>query len=725
MALNLDQLSSVYREEASERLAELEETLLELEDAPADLELVGRAFRAMHTIKGSGAMFGFDEVARFTHELETVFDRVRNGAIPVTPELIGVALKAKDLIRAMVEGAGAEDERERATVVEQLRAVGGAQTLAGSSEAAVAGAPPVAPRVQTPGVIAAAKSYRVRFRPARDLLQDGTNPVTLLDELRSLGRCEVVAHVRAVPALEELEPELCFLAWDAVVTTDKGENAVRDVFIFVEGRSELRVDLIDDGGVADDAAYKKLGEILVAREDVTIEQLKSALDAQKNIGELLVEKGLVAPEAVEAAAVEQRVVREARSKREPPKEEATSIRVAATKLDSLVDLVGELVIAQARLGQIALNRDDPELFNIAEVVERLAANLRDNTLNIRMVPIGTTFARFKRLVRDLSTELGKDIDLVTEGAETELDKTVIERLGDPLVHLIRNCCDHGIEAPAERTAGGKPAKGTVQLSAYYSGASVLIEIHDDGRGLDSSAIRAKAVQRGLIEDSARLSERELFGLVFLPGFSTAKQVSNLSGRGVGLDVVKRSISALRGSVELESEAGRGTTITLKLPLTLAIIDGLLVSVGEGRYVLPMSLVEECVELTEEDVERSNGNQFASVRGELVPYVRLRDWFGVKGARPPIEQIAIATSDGVRCGVVVDQVIGQHQTVIKTLGTMYKDVEGLSGATILGDGAVALIVDLAKLVRMSTTTLESVAAEAARERAPPTEVAAMA
>ena len=621
----------------------------------------------------------------------------------------------------MVEGAGAEDERERATVVEQLRAVGGAQTPSGPSEAAVA----AAPRARPPAATVAARSYRVRFRPARDLLQDGTNPVTLLDELRSLGRCEVVAHVRAVPALEELEPELCFLAWDAVVTTDKGENAVRDVFIFVEGRGELRVELIDDGGVADDAAYKKLGEILVAREDVTVEQLKSALDAQKNIGELLVEKGLVAPEAVEAAAVEQRVVREARSKREPPKEEATSIRVAATKLDSLVDLVGELVIAQARLGQIALNRDDPELFNIAEVVERLAANLRDNTLNIRMVPIGTTFARFKRLVRDLSTELGKDIDLVTEGAETELDKTVIERLGDPLVHLIRNCCDHGIEAPAERTAGGKPAKGTVQLSAYYSGASVLIEIRDDGRGLDSSAIRAKAVQRGLIEESARLSERELFGLVFLPGFSTAKQVSNLSGRGVGLDVVKRSISALRGSVELESEAGRGTTITLKLPLTLAIIDGLLVSVGEGRYVLPMSLVEECVELTEQDVERSNGNQFASVRGELVPYVRLRDWFGVKGGRPPIEQIAIAASDGVRCGVVVDQVVGQHQTVIKTLGTMYKDVEGLSGATILGDGAVALIVDLAKLVRMSTTTLQSVAGESAGEKAPQAETAAMA
>ncbi len=699
MAINLDQLSSVYREEASERLDELEETLLELEKAPDDLELVGQAFRAMHTIKGSGAMFGFDEVARFTHELETVFDRVRNGAIPVTPELIGIALRSKDLIRAMVEGLGAEGEGERAAVVAQLKTVAGATTTKPATPVAAPAKPEPAPAPK-----ALSRSYRVRFRPSREILQDGTNPLGLLDELRALGPCEVVAHARAVPPLESLEPETCYLAWDVIVTTDKGENAIKDVFIFVEGRSEVTVELVDDGA-ADAGANKKLGEILVDRKDVKVEELTEALQSQKKIGEVLVEKGVVSPESVEAAAVEQRVVREVREKRaaHAPKDEASSIRVAAAKLDSLVDLVGELVIAQARLGQIALNRDDPELLSIAEVVERLAANLRDNTLNIRMVPIGTTFARFKRLVHDLSADLGKEIELVTDGAETELDKTVIERLGDPLVHLIRNCCDHAIEPPADRVAAGKPAKGTVQLKAYYSGASVLLEIHDDGRGLDTKAIRAKAVQKGLIDETARLSERELFGLIFLPGFSTAKQVSSVSGRGVGLDVVKRSIGGLRGSIELDSEPGKGTTFTLKLPLTLAIIDGLLVSVGDGRYVLPMSLVEECVELTAQDVDRSNGNQFASVRGELVPYVRLRDWFGVEGERPPIEQIAIATTDGARFGVVVDQVIGQHQTVIKTLGTMYKDVEGLSGATILGDGAVALIVDLGRLVRLSTST----------------------
>jgi two-component system, chemotaxis family, sensor kinase CheA len=693
MALNLDQLSSVYREEASERLAELEETLLELEQSPTDLELVGRAFRAMHTIKGSGAMFGFDVVAGFTHELETVFDRVRNGAVAVTPQLIALALRARDLIRAMVEGVGNEGEAERAQVVAELRAA------AGASPSKVVRPPPPAAASAPASTPGRERIFRVRFRPARDLLQDGTNPVTLLEELGGLGRCEVVANARAVPPLEELDPELCYLGWEAIVVTDKTEDALRDVFIFVEGRCELKVELVDDG-VADEAASRRLGEILVAREDVTVEQLKQALAAQPRLGQVLVQRGMVSEDAVEAAALEQKVVREARGRREGAREEASSIRVPATKLDALVDLVGELVIAQARLSQTAATRDDTELLGIAEVMERLSANLRDATLSIRMVPIGTTFARFKRLVHDLSAELGKEIELATDGAETELDKTVIERLGDPLVHLIRNCCDHGLEVPADRVAAGKPPKGTVHLSASYSGASVLIEIRDDGRGLDRAAIRAKAVQKGLIEEGARLTEKELFGLVFLPGFSTARQVSSVSGRGVGLDVVKRSIDGLRGSVELESEAGRGTTLRLKLPLTLAIIDGLLVSVGEGRYVLPMSLVEECVELTAEDVERSPGNQFSQVRGELVPYLRLRDWFGVEGARPPIEQIAIATTDGLRFGLVVDQVVGQHQTVIKSLGAMYRDVQGLSGATILGDGGVALIVDVATLVRLS-------------------------
>jgi two-component system chemotaxis sensor kinase CheA len=319
-----------------------------------------------------------------------------------------------------------------------------------------------------------------------------------------------------------------------------------------------------------------------------------------------------------------------------------------------------------------------------------------------MIPIGTTFNKFNRLVRDLSTELHKDMELCTEGAETELDKTVIERLGDPLVHLIRNSCDHGIEVPAVRVAAGKPARATVRLAAYHAGRNVIVEIQDDGAGLDGEAIRAKAIERGLIEAGAKLSEHDLFNLILLPGFSTAKTVSNVSGRGVGMDVVKRSIEALRGSIEIESVRGAGTTIRITLPLTLAIIEGLMVAVGDASYVLPMSLIEECVELTRADVARANGNRVTPVRGELVPYLRLRDWFQVAGQEPPIEQIAIVTAGGLRVGLVVDHVIGQHQTVIKALGAMYAGVKGISGATIRGDGTVALIIDVPALLRAASS-----------------------
>jgi two-component system chemotaxis sensor kinase CheA len=372
--------------------------------------------------------------------------------------------------------------------------------------------------------------------------------------------------------------------------------------------------------------------------------------------------------------------------------------VSAQKLDSLVDLVGELVIAQARLAQLASNRADDELFSVAEDIGRLSAELRDNTLDIRMVPIGTTFVRFKRLVHDLSSDLGKEIQLETEGAETELDKTVIERLFDPLVHLIRNSCDHGIETQETRRRAGKNPVGTVRMHAYHSGQNVFVEIKDDGAGLDPVGIRKKAIASGLLDENAKISVEELYKLIFLPGFSLAKAVTNVSGRGVGMDVVKRSVEALRGQIAITSEPGKGTTFRLQLPLTLAIIEGLLVAVGEGKFVLPMSLVEECVELTALDIDRSHGNRLANVRGELVPYIRLRDWFGSVGERPAIEQVAVTTVEGKRFGFVVDGVVGQHQTVIKSLGRMYQNVRGLSGATILGDGTLALILDVPALLR---------------------------
>jgi len=380
------------------------------------------------------------------------------------------------------------------------------------------------------------------------------------------------------------------------------------------------------------------------------------------------------------------------------KNPASGLRVSSDKLDSLVDLVGELVTVQARLTQHTVSGNDPELHSIAENVELLTNELREKTMDIRMVPVGTMFSKFKRLVRDLSDELGKEIDLTIEGIETELDKTVIEMLNDPLVHLIRNCIDHGIETPETRESTGKTRKGPVHLSAGYSGTHVLIEIKDDGAGLDADQLRAKAVEKKLLEAGIEPPEKEMFNYILLPGFSTSDEISNISGRGVGMDVVKRCIDALRGTIDISSQKGSGTTVTLKLPLTLAIIDGLLVKVGPEFLVLPLSLVEECVELTEEDSKITHGRDIANVRGEIIPFINLRNEFLINGSKPEIEHIVITEIDDSRVGFVVDEVIGEHQTVIKKLGKYYKDIDGILGATILGNGSIALILNLPRLFK---------------------------
>ena len=703
MSSGADKHKEAFREEANELLAELETSLLELEETPGDMELIGRVFRAMHTIKGSGAMFGFDDIAAFTHEVETAFDLVRNGKLPVTKGLIDLTLSARDQIRAMLDpsAAGGVDVVRSGEIVAAFREIVAGGKAETAARAPAAGA--ASPSSEAPAGGAAGRhnaTYRIGFRPAKDIFTCGSNPVGILNELRELGSCRVVAQLKDIPYLDELNPEECHTYWDIILTTDKGMNAIKDAFIFIEDSCDLKIDVIDDGGLLDtESEYKRLGQILIGRGELTPGDLRATLDMQKPIGKMLVEAGVVDPGSVESALAEQKHVREIRKERQAS-ESISSIRVPSEKLDKLVDLVGELVTVQARLSQFSSLRGEAGLTAISEEVERLTAELRDNTINIRMLPIGTTFSKFKRLVRDLSNELGKEIELTTDGAETELDKTVIEKLNDPLVHLIRNSIDHGIEMPDVRESAGKPRQGTVHLSAVHSGANVLIRIRDDGKGLDAGAIRTKAVERGLIAADAELSEKELFELILLPGFSTAKNITNVSGRGVGMDVVKQAIEGLRGHIEIGSKKGEGSTITLKLPLTLAIIEGLLVRIAEDFFVFPLSAVEECVELTRADVAGSHGRNVANVRGQIVPYVRLREQFAMEGDLPGIEQIVIISSDGFRAGFVVDNVIGEHQTVIKSLGTFYRNIEGLSGATILGDGTVALILDIQKLLKIA-------------------------
>jgi two-component system chemotaxis sensor kinase CheA len=684
-------LREMFRSEAYELVAELEHALLALEESPRDKDVIGRVFRALHTIKGSGGACGFDVISHVAHEVETLYDAVRNDKLAVTREIVSLTLAVRDQIAALFDECYQKKPADHALtdqLVSQFRSLV-PESLRAKTKAPAQPAP-AAPAGEPPA------TFRIRFRPARSVFQTGTDPQSLLDEVSGLGTCRVVAQLDEIPPLDTLDPELCYLYWDAILTTGRGVNAIKDVFIF-QDPSALSVEEIElESGLSEDEKYKKIGEILVERGDLSQADVHGISAEQKRIGEILVERGLVNTDRVETALTEQQHVRELQRERQKS-EEMVSIRVQSAKLDKLVDLVGELVTVQARLTQIATAGTSAVMLSIAEEVERLTAELRDNTMSIRMLPISTIFNKFKRVVRDLSQSLGKSVEIIMEGGDTELDKSVIEKLHDPLVHLIRNSVDHGIEMPAERSAAGKPQNGTVRLSASHSGAHVLIRIEDDGAGIDLDAIRRKGVEKGMISPDAALADKDLYALILAPGFSTARQVTDVSGRGVGMDVVKQAIDTLRGTLEIDSRRGAGTTITLKLPLTLAIIDGFLTKIGGDHFVFPMSLVDECVELSA-SVIRTGKRDLLNVRGEIVPYIKLRERFSIAGDRPAIEQVVIAKAENMRVGFVVDHIVGGHQTVIKNLGRMYKGIEGLSGATILGDGSVALILDVPKLIQ---------------------------
>jgi two-component system chemotaxis sensor kinase CheA len=497
------------------------------------------------------------------------------------------------------------------------------------------------------------------------VLANGANPLLLLDELRGLGECHVEADVTDVPPLESLDPEQCYVTWTVQLTTSASRSEIEYVFVFVADEMELTIDRVDE----DEAAPAEQSSPIIAKGATSESRaLRSS-----------------------ASASEQNVVR--------PSKADTTIRVQAERLDELMDRVGELVIMQARLAQLAERTSDTSIRLVSEEIARLTHGLRDTTMGIRLIPIGSLFTRFRRLVHDLSRDLAKPVDFVTSGEETELDKTVVERLADPLVHIIRNAIDHGLEDPAGRSAAGKREMGKISLSARHAGAEVLLTLTDDGRGLDRDRIRTKAIERGLIDPAADLSDAALFQYIFHPGFSTANQVSELSGRGVGMDVVKRSMEEMRGKIDLSSTPGQGTQVTLRLPLTLAIIEGLLVRVGRGRYIIPLSAVEECVELSESADKRSTGRNFLNIRGDLVPFLRLRELFGGKSPPDKHQKVVIVSAGETKVGLVIDQIIGSHQTVIKSLSKLHADVGTFSGATILGDGTTALIFDIAHVVEL--------------------------
>lgn len=641
----------IFRQEAQELFEDIEQGLLDLAHRPGDRDLVDAVFRGLHTLKGSGAMFGFDALAAFTHHCETAFDRVRKGEVAATTELVGAVLACQDHMRALAEGRPAEQATGDALLAELHRVVASAGDPAAATAAAVA---PAAPGLNT---------WRVTFSLPADALVNGTRPLPLLDELRELGECTVVALTDAVPDFDVLVPTECHLAWDVTLVTPHGRDAIEDVFIFVI--DDMTLEIQDLTAAPPEAVDQAVAEAVV--------------------------------DAAPTAVVSQVAAPEAANEGRAAKAGGDTVRVPAERLDEMMDRVGELVIAQSRLKQLAASSSDIALRAVAEEIERLAAEMRDTMMVVRMVPIAQLFGRFRRLIHDLARDTGKTIELSTEGEATELDKTVIERLADPLIHLIRNSADHGLETPEQRLASGKPATGHIVLAARQSGAEVVITITDDGRGVDRARVRAKAEENGLIQPGQVLNDNELLQLIFAPGFSTAAAITNLSGRGVGMDVVKKTIEGLRGAIEISSTPGHGSVVSLRIPLTLAIIDGLLVRVGSSRYVIPLSSVEECVELPVEQDLRSAGRSLITLRDQLVPFIRLRQMFATGLAPDPHQKIVVVSTGQERVGLVVDQILGDHQTVIKPLSPFHADVGAFSGATILGDGGVALILDIGCLV----------------------------
>ncbi|GAB7050933.1 chemotaxis protein CheA [Catenuloplanes indicus] len=683
----------IFITEARELLESLEEGLLGLEADPDAAETVNAVFRSAHTLKGSAGLFGLSHLVSFTHVVETLLGHVREGEVRVTPELISALLPCADHIAGVIEGVAAgrlsatpEEETAGSALLARLTPF-----LPGSF-AAAAPAPDDAAAPAGPG----ARGWRLSLRFGPDCLRNGMDPLSFVRYLGTLGTLDrVTIDDSALPEAADMDPETSYLAFEIDLLTDAPKPEIESVFEFVREDSDIRITPLAAASYVDyiEAMPQRdrLGDVLLESGAVTPTEIDTALRIQRErslsvpIGQVLIEEGLADPAVVEAALSRQRKVADSRSG------DTQTIRIDAGRLDRLIDLVGELVIAQASTTMLAAGAE------AQGEVTRLIDEVRHSALSLRMVPIGMTLRRFERVVRDVCVDLGKQVQLTITGGDAEMDKALVERISDPLLHLVRNSLDHGIEPPAERVRCGKPADGSLRLHAYHDAGNIVIEVADDGRGLDRDRILAKAVDRGLVPATATLTDAEVYDLIFEPGFSTAETVSNLSGRGVGMDVVRRNVAALRGSIEVESVRGHGATIRIRLPLTLAIIDGFLVGVGPSSFIVPLDRVTECVELP----PGPQGRDCMNLRGEVLPFIRLRQIFGIPGTPARRQNVVVVEQSGQRTGLVVDALMGEFQTVIKPLGPLFANLKGVSGSTILGNGDVALILDVGPLVSEHT------------------------
>jgi two-component system chemotaxis sensor kinase CheA len=706
--MDQEKLLEIFITEASELVQDLEMDIVALEDSNEDDELINRIFRAAHTIKGSGGIAGLNEISDFTHIMENVLDLVRQHELQVSRSLVDALLEAVDILKAMIKDASNGETsiatEDQNSVLEKLNAF-----LPNSN-----GKPGKNKKQNTTSKQKKNGSkqkeifyYDIQMRLPQDLFETGTDPVMLVRELQDLGEIiETNTNVNKVPDFMSLDVFSLYLEWRIVLKSTKDISKIEEVFIFVNDEGKVSVEDVTryyKNGVDTRIANLKLGEILTEKGLVDSADIDEALSKQPKIGEILVDKGKVTEQDVRNAVESQQKIRDI--------QKVSTIRVDTDKLDKLVNLVGEMVIAVARVAdwkssQMA-NIDRSEN-NALDNLENICRDLQEQVMRVRMVPVEGLFSRFHRVVRDTANDLGKQIRLELFGTETELDKNVIEQISDPLKHLIRNSVDHGIEFPDVREKAGKPKEGTVILSAYQQEGSIIVEISDDGNGINRDAVMRKAIEKGLVREGEELSEKEIYKLMFEPGFSTAEKVTGVSGRGVGLDVVKQNIEELRGSIEVISAPGKGSTFKIRLPLTLAIIDGMSVTVGDEVFVIPLSSIIESMRPERSAIKMVQGKgEVLDARGEYLPFVRLHNMFGITNAKtdPTEALVVIVESSTRRFAILVDDVLGQQQAVIKSIEKSLKKVEGVAGATIQGDGTVALIIDIHSLEKMAFSRSE--------------------
>jgi two-component system, chemotaxis family, sensor kinase CheA len=703
-----------FLEEARDMLAQFEQALLAIEAEPEDSEALNSGFRAAHTIKGTAGLFGFEAVVAFTHEVESVLEDMRAGALPISAEGMALLLQGRDQMDRLIAEID-QDQGDPEVAVQserlgaQLRALRGAKD--GGGVAATAGKASAGSALASGGTPPGAGGqpvWHVSLQMGADALRNGLDPLSFIRYLESLGEVRGVRTISSrVPDLAALDAETCYLGFEIRLATAADRKTIEDVFTFLVDDCELTV----LGPDAEPEAYEALLQQR-APDPVQREQLLAHWQVLAGPNERpFVERRTTEEPERRVQAPERR---KGRSDRRAGGEESRFIRVRADKLDHLIDLIGELVIASSGAQMVAQAESSPRFAEAAVRIHDLVQEARDGALSLRMVPIGETFTRFQRVVRDVSLQLGKSVELQITGGDTELDKSMVEVIADPLMHLVRNSLDHGLETAGEREASGKNPDGKLALHAYHESGSVVIEVSDDGRGLNRERILAKAVERGLVEAGVTLTDEQIHQLIFEPGFSTAEAVTNLSGRGVGMDVVRRNVEALRGQIKVASQPGLGSTIQIRLPLTLAIIDGFLTHVGGVSYVLPLERVAECLEVPPEcALEAGRVAGHFDLRGEVLPYLDVGLFYRHASARSGRRSLVLVKDGATRVGLVVDKLLGEHQTVIKPLGRVFQNVRGLAGSTILGSGEVALILDVPALLTLATSHRDHPVAHLAR------------